>query len=300
MDTEKAKVILTVLKEGSFSAAAKTLGYTTSGISRSVASLEEEAGIRLLVRGKNGVYATKEAELLLPVMRTLVHQENLYREQISQLHGLEIGTVTIGISYAAYFKIVAQKIRRFVEKYPGIRVRTMQGTSTELLHALDQREVDFAVMTYRESDYHFHELCQDPMVACIPANHPAADDEVFPLSLYGKEPVIAAFPDRETDHRRAIEQAGIPYNVQYTTTDIFAAYCMVEAGLGIALFNRLEVGSWRGNVKILPTDPPINLRIGITYPDPEEMTIAARKFLEDWIREQTDIDSHQRWRYSMR
>lgn len=285
MDAEKVKILLTVLREGSFSAAARLLGYTTSGVSRSIASLEEEAGVKLLVRGKNGIRATKEAESLLPAMRDLVRQSEICREQIRQLHGLETGAVTIGISYAAYFKVVSQRIRKFVEEYPGIRIRTMQGTSTELLHALDEREADFAVMTYRESGYRFCELCTDPMVACIPADHPAAQDRVFPLERYAKEPVIAAFPDRETDHRRAIEQMGIDYNIQYTTTDVFAAYCMVEAGLGIALFNHLEVESWKGNVKILPTDPPIELRIGITYPDPGDMTVAARKFLGNWIKE---------------
>ena len=48
MDTEKCRVLLTVLHERSLSAAAEALGYTPSGISRLVDSLERETGFPLL------------------------------------------------------------------------------------------------------------------------------------------------------------------------------------------------------------------------------------------------------------
>ena len=44
MDTEKVTVLFTAIEEGSLTAAAEKLDYTPSGISRSVASLEEEVG----------------------------------------------------------------------------------------------------------------------------------------------------------------------------------------------------------------------------------------------------------------
>ena len=46
MDTEKCRVLLTVLHERSLSAAAEALGYTPSGVSRLVDSLEREAYLR--------------------------------------------------------------------------------------------------------------------------------------------------------------------------------------------------------------------------------------------------------------
>ena len=55
MDTEKCRVLLTVLHERSLSAAAEALGYTPSGVSRLVDSLERETGFPLLHRGRGGV-----------------------------------------------------------------------------------------------------------------------------------------------------------------------------------------------------------------------------------------------------
>ena len=54
MDTEKCRVLLTVLHERSLSAAAEALGYTPSGVSRLVDSLERETGFPLLHRGRAG------------------------------------------------------------------------------------------------------------------------------------------------------------------------------------------------------------------------------------------------------
>lgn len=58
MNAEKCKILLETLDCGSISAAAKVLGYTASGISKTVSSLEEEVGFPLVQRSRDGVRAT--------------------------------------------------------------------------------------------------------------------------------------------------------------------------------------------------------------------------------------------------
>lgn len=279
MDTEKARVFLTVLQKGSFTAAAEPLGYTTSGISRSIASLEDETGVALLIRDRKGVRPTKEAAMFIPIFERMVEQDRLFRETVGQIHGLETGSITIGISYSAYFRIMADKIKAFTNAYPGIEVRTIQGISSELLEALDSHQIDFAIMTKREGNYRFGKLLEDPMVACVSRQSPLAQMEAFPIAKFAEEPMAVAYPDLETDYRRALAQYDITPNIKYSTSDIFAAYCLVEAGLGVSLSNRLEVSRFDGDVALLQTDPPINLEIGIMCTDHGAMTVAARKFL---------------------
>ena len=45
MDTERCRALLCALEEGSLTAVSEKLGYTTSGISRMMAALEEETEI---------------------------------------------------------------------------------------------------------------------------------------------------------------------------------------------------------------------------------------------------------------
>ena len=55
MDTEKCRILLSILKNGSMSAAAEELGYTPSGISRAVEAMETAAGFPILRRGRKCV-----------------------------------------------------------------------------------------------------------------------------------------------------------------------------------------------------------------------------------------------------
>ena len=52
MDTERWQILLKAIDRGSLRAAAEEMGFTVSGISRSVATLEKELGFALLHRAK--------------------------------------------------------------------------------------------------------------------------------------------------------------------------------------------------------------------------------------------------------
>src|SRR5438552_14107365 len=60
------RVLREVAQSGSFSAAARALGYTQSAVSRQVAGLEAVAGRRLFDRSRTGVALTPAGALLLP------------------------------------------------------------------------------------------------------------------------------------------------------------------------------------------------------------------------------------------
>ena len=59
MNTEKCRLLLQVVRAGSFSAAAERLCYTPSGVMRAVTSLEKEIGFPLLGRTAQGVHLTR-------------------------------------------------------------------------------------------------------------------------------------------------------------------------------------------------------------------------------------------------
>lgn len=285
LDTEKARVYLTALKEGSFKAAADRLGYTTSGISRSIASLEEEAGVQLFIRDRKGVKPSREAAEFIPIFEKLVFQAQLFQDTANKMRGLEAGSITIGVSYSLFYRLLANQIKEFTEMYPNIDIRTVQKTSSELLTLMEAHEIDFAIMTKRESRFEFHKLLDDPMVACISKKNPLSKADVFPLFKFAEEPMAVAFPDIETDYRNALEKYGISPNICYSTSDVYAAYCMVEADLGVSLSNKLEVSNFSGDVALLKTEPPINLEIGIMQNSSNNMTVAAKRFLSFILEE---------------
>ena len=65
------------VEKGSFTRAAQELDYAPSSVSKMVADLENEWGMTLLERSKNGVCLTSAGEQILPFLRKVLndHQE---------------------------------------------------------------------------------------------------------------------------------------------------------------------------------------------------------------------------------
>ena len=98
----EVRVLLTALETGTLTAAAEKLDYTPSGISRSIAALEEETGFALLLRSRNGVTPTKACREMLPVFGELLRCEERCRQRSGEIQGLEMGEIAVEIVYCSY------------------------------------------------------------------------------------------------------------------------------------------------------------------------------------------------------
>ena len=278
MDTERCRALLNAIEEGSLTAVSEKMGYTLSGISRMMNTLEKEAGFPLLVRSRSGVVPTRECEQLLPVLRELVRQADQYHQLTGELAGLSRGTIRIGTSYYAYYDWFAGLIAGFQKAYPGIQVEIAEGTSTELLEELEDRNVDLCIISKRAGTCDWIPLKKDQLLACLPKGHPLAGRKAFPVNAFATEDYIELYPGKETDNSMMMERCSIKPKVRYTTSDNYAAYAMVKAGLGIACTNAIIGGSFTGGVRYLPLSPPQYVEIGMALPPEQEMSPAARRF----------------------
>ena len=280
MDTEKCKVLLCAIETGSLSAAAEKLGYTPSGISRMIAALETETGFSLLSRSRFGVTTTANCEKMLPIFRELARWGEQYRQLSAEICGLETGTVTVGTSYNVYYRWLSKLIASFREIYPNIEVDIMEGYSSELSCAMEECRADLCIISKREGNFTWIPLREDPMVAWVPIKHSLALAETFPISSFAIEPFIATYSGQDTDSARILAKNNIKPNTRFTTTDSFATYYMVEAGLGVCLNNSLNTIDLNGAVAVLPIDPPQKVEIGIAIPILSSMSPAAKRFIE--------------------
>ena len=279
MDIEKCEALLTVLDLGNLSAAAAALGYTPSGISRMMRSLEEDVGFPLLTRNRNGVLPTQECLQLLPGIRDMVRTGRLLEEKTAALRGAETGTVRIGCAYPNYYGWLAKTIASFSNQYPGIEVEILQGYSTRLCQAVAAREADFVIASRREGDFDFIPLLQDPLVAVVPSDHPAVRRGVYAMKDFEKESFIGRHPMEGTDNDRAFTALGIQPNIRHRAVDTQACLFLVRAGLGVTLDNRIiEQEEDTEGVRLIPTDPEWIVEIGIVLPKRQDRSPAAAKF----------------------
>ena len=117
------------------------------------------------------------------------------------------------------------------------------------------------------------------MCACVASTHPLATSKVYPLKQFEIDKMIAPYSETETDYAIALKENMINPNIVHVTSDVYSAYSMVEAGLGVAFLNKLEPECWEGDVVLLPTEPIVNVDIEIMYLK-NEIGPSARKFLD--------------------
>ena len=85
MDSKKLEILMTAVDLGSFSKAAEVVGYTQSGLTHLVDSLEREIGLTLVQRGHSGVSLTKDGEALMPAIREFLRANARLENQISAI-----------------------------------------------------------------------------------------------------------------------------------------------------------------------------------------------------------------------
>lgn len=280
MDAEKCRILLNALDCGSISTAANGLGYTASGISKAISSLENEIGFPLLVRSHEGVAPTTECELLLPLLRELAFTMDKLEQTASGIRGLDIGTLAVGSSYSVYDRWLTEKIAEFFADRPGIKVLAYNDVSSRLKAALDEHRLDVAIMSRREGNYDWIHLKWDQMVVLVSRDHPFAARDRFPLRSLESEPYIEIYPDSETDNSRMLEKNHISPHVRFCCADGASAVPFVEKGLGVCVVNELIAVGLSGNITALPIYPQQLVDIGIAIPTMQATSPIIRSFTD--------------------
>lgn len=287
MDIDKVVALLRCIENKSITKAAEELLYTTSGLSRMITSLEDELGIKLLIREKKGVSPTRECISLLPLMNDLANVDKRFKQKINEIRGIDTGEIHIGTAYVIYYRSISNLISKFVDIYPNIKVIIYEGTSSELAKKIDDRELDMAIISNREGKFDWHKIVSDNLLVMLPENHEYAKIGKFPIKNFEKESYIEIYTGRETDNSRFFNINGITPNIKFSTNDSFSACKMVEAGLGISLVNRLISKSLSARVSYAQPEKPYIVDIGLAYQPIETLSHVAKIFL-NFIKENID------------
>lgn len=120
MDLTALQILVEVSRAGSFAAVAEARGVAPSSISRSVANLEAEIGVRLFHRTTRRVSATEAGQHYLARVIPLVEELEAAREEAVDLSDKPTGRLRVTASTSFGQVVLAPLMRRFCDAYPGI------------------------------------------------------------------------------------------------------------------------------------------------------------------------------------
>lgn len=285
MELRTLQALVEVVRQGGFTAAAKTLFATQSAVSKSVRQLEEELGRILLERRPGGVRLTEAGEIVYRrALRLLAERDDLAAE-LADLRGLKHGTLRLGLPPLGSGVLFAPLFARFRALYPGVEIQLVEHGSDRLEEILRAGEIDFAAaLLPTGSDLEWIEVRREPLVAVLAKDHPLAarphlridDLRAAPFILYESGFALNRII------LGACRRAGFEPKVVARSSQIDFIIELAAAGLGAAFIPRLlEGGRPRDGRASVPLDEPdMNWRIALAWRHGAYLSDAAQAWLE--------------------
>jgi DNA-binding transcriptional LysR family regulator len=133
---------VSVIDNGSFSAAADRLGQTPSGISRAISRLEAQLGTTLITRTTRRLDLTEEGSWLLPRAQSILAQLQETEEHMHARQSHPSGLVRVSAATPALIHLLAPLMAAFMDAYPLVRLELVSG---ETIVDLIEARIDLAI-----------------------------------------------------------------------------------------------------------------------------------------------------------
>jgi DNA-binding transcriptional LysR family regulator len=253
LDVRRLQMLRTVAREGSLSAAARTLGYTQPAISHHMARLEDELGTALLTRLGRGVQLTDAGVALVEHADAVLSRLSAAEEDVAAIAGLRAGRVRLAAFPSASATLMVGALSRLRAAHPGIELTFVEAEPDDGLRLLRAGELDlvlgfsYATVAARDPrDFAVVPLLDDPSHAILPAAHPAAtSDAPIALDSLAAETWIAGCERCRAHLLHVAADAGFAPRIDFATDDYVTVQSLIAAGLGVSLLPALALCSAR-------------------------------------------------------
>ncbi len=229
IDPDLLRSFVLIAEGGSFTRAANAVGRTQSAVSMQIRRLEEALGQPLLLRGPRGVETTPHGAWLLERARRLLA---MHDEIVATFRAPAVsGTVRLGTPDDYALRWLPGILARFAEVHPAVEVVVTCAPSNELVQRLENDEIDLTLLSGGNERPGM--VGQPLWLAGLrwigSAAHTAHRRSPMPLATAQPSCVW---------HRaavRALDEAGLPWRVAYTSTSQAGTLAPALAGLAVTI-----------------------------------------------------------------
>jgi DNA-binding transcriptional LysR family regulator len=241
-DSRHIKTFHEVVRTGSYSAAARALGYTQPAITQQMKALERDVGTPLFIRAGRGLRLSEAGEALSRHAAAILGSMTAAEEQIHALTRLRAGRVRICAFPSAHTILIPEMMARLAAGHPGIHVDLLGDKPPESLQRLVRGECDITLaFSYPGINDHVPPelveipLLEDQLTVLLPAGHPLARRRAVQLTDLAQERWIAGCLRCRANLLHECGEQGFAPDIVFTTEDGLAVQAMVAAGLGVAM-----------------------------------------------------------------
>ncbi len=297
---DKLEFLLALARERHFGRAAEACGVTQPTLSAGLKQLEDTLGILLVTRGSRFQALTPEGERVLDWAKRIVGDVRTMRQEVRALkQGQLVGSLRLAAIPTA-LAMVSALTTPYHARHPDVRFTVKSCTSSEVLAALDNLEID-AGISYLDNEpigrARAIPLYREQYRLLISADSKLGNRKQVTWAEVGGIPLCLLTPDMQ--NRRIINhllrEAGIDDPAP-----------TLESNSMIVLFSHVRTGRWAsvmpailgetlgltGSVRSIPIVEPTAVHtIGLIVPNREPMTPVTAALVAEALKVAPTLDA---------
>lgn len=284
MELRQLKYFITSSDTLNFTEAARQCFITQSTLSQQIKQLETELGVQLFERIGKRVFLTETGRDFLPYARQTVADADYGVQRIKDMEDLKTGRLCIGTTFGLS-ALITDAIARFSEQYPEVHLEVMFLKQDELIEAVRERKVDFA-LTFEmmekddlltEQPVKTYHLC-----AIVSDQNPLAQQATVSLRQLADYNICT--PARGMNARRMFDsltnKKGIELQPKLEINEIHTLLHLVRTGRWVAILVDSIIHGEEGLCAIPLREAALPMPVVWLYPKDMYIRKAMQKFME--------------------
>jgi DNA-binding transcriptional LysR family regulator len=250
-----------IIEAGTVSRAAEVLNVSQPAVSKLLAHLEEDTGLRLFERLRGRLAPTPRGMRLYEEVDRIFAGIRQVERAVDTIRREEQGHLVVGVLPGLSTAFIQRATTGFLRQHPHVYVSIMAPNSHVIADWLATRQIDVGLISSRmENPYVEAEaVFRQPLVCILPRDHALAKRRVIRPSHLKGVPFVSFSPGSETRQRldAVFDAHGERLNVVVDSATAPTVCEFVAAGVGVSLVHPLFAAGLRRQVAMRRFEPTI-------------------------------------------
>ncbi len=238
MNQRQLKYFLEVYNQKCISSAARSLYISPQGLSKTIASLEDELKVSLFVHSHNRITPTKYAVQLAAHAKNILDEYELISNKLFLTQN-PFKMLTIYCSYDVPQLIPADFFYHFHKEYPEIKLRLREYPDNEILSSMENGSTELSIFPgpFDTEKMNGDLLFCEPFCLVVNKEHPLAKKKYISMSEIKDEALVVKDMSSQTSLHQIQDllKEGIDVNIMLEVSDAHLIHQMAENNYAIGM-----------------------------------------------------------------
>lgn len=284
MEIRVLRYFLAVVREESITKAAELLHITQPTLSRQIAQMEEEMGVKLFGRGTRKIVLTNEGLLLRRRAEEILELVDKTERELSAQDEMVEGTVSVGCGDLAAVQLLPELIRSFHERYPAVTFDLYTATADHIKDRMDRGLTDVGLLLepINMEKYDYIRLNQrEQWVVVMHPDSPLANlDRITPKDLKGVPLILPRRLNVRSELARWFGADFDKLNILLTSNLPSNSSIVVHHKLAYSIVVKSSISFWdKEKITYRPLSPELEATSVMAWKRHQPFALAAEKFI---------------------